>query len=140
MKSVKLTIATLLTLCAPGALAAQAAPAQAPTAAEACARLQEMLVENQAARPALNELRFAVNDRALKDAWSAHCSGWSASGLFSYGNGSPLWRDGRWLMPDGSEHTESLLQDAAANAPILGPFLSAHRRCAPGCGYVSWGI
>lgn len=121
------------------ALPALAAPELAPTPADACGKLQEMLVETQAAQPSYNALEYALIDRGLKQKFVSLCEGGEGEAL-AYEGGQPLWKDGRWFLPDGREFSDSLLQDAAAQAPILGPFLAAHRRCAPGCGYVSWGI
>ena len=136
------------------ALPALAAPTQAPTPAETCGKLQEMLVDTQAAQPSWNALEYAVIDRGLKRKFVSLCeaegvaspqrqgrdSGGRDGDSLAYGPGQPLWENGRWFLPNGKEFADSLLQDAAAQAPILGPFLAAHRRCAPGCGYVSWGI
>ncbi len=114
-----------------------------PTADETCSRLEEMLVETQAEQPRMEDIEFALIDRELKRTWKELCSQPASAdtGITArYSGGARLYENGRWYLPNGAEFTERLFQAAASNARILGPFLAAHRECAPGCGYVSWGI
>jgi hypothetical protein len=126
---------------------AQSAPSVVPGHADICSTLQDMLVETQANRPRFNALEFAVIDRGLKEKYLSLCEENGVKTIqkqgleqLSYARGGRMWEQGRWYLPDGSEFKSDLLQSASSSAPILGPFLEAHRSCASGCGYVSWGI
>ena len=101
-----------------------------------------MLLENQ-----LNALREsptanAESERSLKKAFLQFCEGKlvRTESVMTYDNGRPIYQNGRWHRPDGSEQRLNIFELAAQNAAILEPFLEAHRAFAPGCGYVSWGI
>jgi hypothetical protein len=126
--------ALCMLVLAPAALAA-------PSNQEACVRIGDMLFETQLRQRDFNPVEYALIDKTLKDTYLARCE--SGSGLEpsdNYSNGLALFRDGAWLLPNGEEHSPSLLMDAASSAPILQSFLRAHRACARGCSYVSWGI
>lgn len=113
-----------------------------PTEAETCAKVQEMLFDTQLDARSYNPVEYAHLQRTLKDTYLRKCDGAAAAGgeAIRYEGGLKLWENGRWWLPNGREFTEAMSLDAAANARIVGPFTAAHNRCAPGCGYVSWGI
>ena len=125
-----------LSLLASPVLLSKAAKASSPENSEACSRIADMLLENQ-----LNALREgpSVNaeaERSLKKAFRSYCEGESlrTESTLRFDNGRPIYENGRWYRPDGSEQRLNIFELAAQNAPILAPFLEAHRACAPGCG------
>jgi hypothetical protein len=132
-------------------------PAHAATSKdEACRKIEKMLVAVQLEAPSMSDRQFDEANESLKEAFTRNCEAASTGVLQdamsstaaapTYANGAALERDGHWFLPDGREFVEEsgILADARAdqnsNAPIFAPFLAQHNRCAPGCGYVSWGI
>jgi len=148
---------TVLALFAFLALSPAYASASTGTS-QMCAKISEMLLDTQVRQHEFNPIEFELIDKTLKDTFLQACeqtaqnsSSEGRDGLeiessmedLNYSNGLALSRNGMWLLPNGDEFgLDSLLTLAArgGGAPILQPFLNAHRQCAPGCGYVSWGI
>lgn len=135
-------------LCSLGAFASE------PTAKEACRNLEEMLMETHLNQPAYNEIEFALLDKVLKTTFTLRCEGRVQAGRDTGGhgedpvdeknftNGQVMFDRGEWHLPNGRmfKPLSFLGYYAGESARILQPFLDAHRSCAPGCGYVSWGI
>lgn len=127
-------------------------PAQAagrPSEGQTCSTLSAMLFDVQLNQRKYNQLEFQLMDKILKKTFTQMCEGGDrgspgqgrdSGGFPAYSSGQPMLRNGSWVLPNGQEYQQALFTDAASDAAILQPFLNAHRRCAPGCGYVSWGI
>lgn len=111
-----------------------------PSPAETCAAINSMLLETQLQRPSMSPEEYARQNNALKDSFRRFCEGMNRSDRLIYPDGKPIFANGSFQLPDGRLFQPALFSDAASNAPILQPFLDAHRSCAPGCSYTSWGI